>query len=94
MKNHDKITQVFHNGQPLPACPSADPNGCYTSIAYDKWTKVWTVQAQAPLERPLGLVSGRVDPDTPVRGRPRRPSTPCIHCSGHRGGELHESKMG
>ena len=44
---HDKITQVFHNGQPLPACPSADPNGCYTSIAYDKWTKVWTVQAQA-----------------------------------------------
>ena len=44
---HDKITQVFHNGQALPACPSANPNGCYTSIAYDKWAKVWTVQAQA-----------------------------------------------
>ena len=54
MKNHDKITWAFHNAQPLPACPSPDPNGCYTSIAYDKWTKVWTVQAQAPSNGPGG----------------------------------------
>ena len=47
LSHHDTITQVFHNGQALPACPSANPNGCYTSIAYDKWAKVWTVQAQA-----------------------------------------------
>ena len=54
MKNHDKITWAFHNAQPLPACPSPDPNGCYTSIAYDKWTRIWTVQAQAPSNGPGG----------------------------------------
>ena len=44
----EKITQVFHNGSPLPLCPSTDANGCYTSIELNKKTKVWIVQAQAP----------------------------------------------
>ena len=46
-KKDREITQVFHNGAALPKCPSTDPNGCYTSIAFDKQKNVWTVQAQA-----------------------------------------------
>ena len=28
----DKITKVFHNGVPLPSCPSTNANGCVVSI--------------------------------------------------------------
>lgn len=44
----EKITEVFHNGESLPMCPSTNVNGCYTSIQLNNKTKVWIVQAQAP----------------------------------------------
>ena len=46
-KKDRTITQVFHNGQALPQCPSTNANGCYTSITQDKKTKDWLVQAEA-----------------------------------------------
>jgi len=46
--NTTTITQVFHNGVPLPLCPSAEPQGCYTSIKENKKDKVWVIEAQAP----------------------------------------------
>ena len=48
LEKNERITQVSHNGTPVPSCPSTDPNGCVVSIELDRKTKIWTIIAQSP----------------------------------------------
>lgn len=47
LEKNEKITQVSHDGQPLPPCPSSNAKGCVVSIELDRKTKIWTIVAQS-----------------------------------------------
>ena len=56
-----KITQVFHNGQPLPRCDSPEAatslEGCVVDIIAPKGNpKIWTIIVQVGDERAVHLV--------------------------------------